>query len=280
MNIDWETVFTIVSPAGNLALNADIGGGRSYKVDPKKSVARRGVRVNTDNVPQGDGEIFHERFATGSELQLTVQLWDGNQNCACDEVLVDMYDDLRGILWSLLRPSEDGGRVVWTPAGKDARMIDAARLLSLSDPEEDAERGCTEITFIIDTPFPYAITQAEDVVAMSDGVSLTLPNDGNVEFYPVFKVYGPSGAWSLENNDTGQIYLYNALRPGAASIGGGDYAEIDMFRGGLIYLNGDGANLKPAVDVEASDILTVAAGGSSYTLNGATADVLMHDAYA
>jgi ribosomal 50S subunit-recycling heat shock protein len=53
-----------------------------------------------------------------------------------------------------------------------------------------------------------------------------------------------------------------------------------MFRGGLIYLNGDSSNLKAGVDVEASDILTVQAGGSSFTIAGASADVLMHDAWA
>lgn len=278
MNIDWACPFYLISPAGTLALNADTGGGRIFRLNPKKCVARRGVRATSDNVPQGDGEIFHERFATGSEMQLTVQLWDGNENCACDDVLVEMYDELRGILWSMLRPPSDGGRVQWTPAGQGARIMDAAQLLSLSDPEEDQDRGCTEITFVIDTPFPYAISLAETVTAMSGPT--VLANAGNATFYPVFKVYGPSGAWSIENTDTGQIYLYLSSRPGAIVIGSGEYGEIDMFRGGLIYLNGNEDNLKAGVDVEASDILTVAAGGSNFTINGATADVLMHDAWA
>lgn len=279
MNIDWTPAFEIQSPSlGSLFLNTDLGGGKMYRLNPRRCVGRREIRAVTDDVPQGDGEIFHERFARGSELQLAIQFWQGTEDCACDDVLVDMYDDLRGHLWSLLRPADDGGRVIWTPAGKPARMIDAARLLQLNDPEEDADTGCTEILCIIDTPFPYAMTHAENVVSLTG--SMTLPNAGNVEFYPVFKVNGPSGAWSIENNDTGQLYLYDGSRPGASAIGGGDYGEIDMFRGGLIYLNGDGANLKAGVDVEASDILTVAAGGSSYTINGATADVLMHDAFA
>lgn len=157
-------------------------------------------------------------------------------------------------------------------------MIDAARLLRLDDPDEDAESGCTEITVTIDTPFPYAIALFQNVIPMSG--STTLPNDGNVAFFPVFKVYGSTGAWSIQNNDTGELYLYDSSRPGASAIGSGDYAEIDMFRGGLIYLNGDGANLKAGVDVEASDILTVAAGGSSYSIFGASADALLNDAFA
>jgi hypothetical protein len=278
VNIDWSAPFTIVSPTyGNFAINTPLGDGRIFRLNPKKCVGRRSIRATNDMVPQGDGEIFHPRFATGSEMQLTIQLWEGDKRCACDDVLVDMYDDLRGVLWSLLRPDNDGGRVVWTPSGKAARMIDAARLLSLSDPEEDAELGCTEITCVIDTPFPYAITEAENLVNFA--ASTTLPNAGNVEFYPVFKVYGPATSWAIENNDTGEIYLYDSSRPGASTIGSGDYAEIDMFRGGLIYLNGDEDNLKAGVDVEASDILTVAAGGSSYTVT-ATVDALLHDAYA
>jgi hypothetical protein len=189
-----------------------------------------------------------------------------------------MRDDLYGVLWSLLRPPDDGGRITWDSWCGSDRMLDAVRLLSIADPEEDAEEGATEITFVLDSPFPYAISAAETVVGLSG--SATLPNNGNVEFYPVFKVNGPSGAWSIENNATGELYLYDGSRPGAQAIPGGSYAEIDMFRGGLIYLNGDQNNLKPGVDVEASDILTVAAGGTSYTINGASATVLMHDAWA
>lgn len=277
MNIDWACPFTIESDYGDLDLNQTDAQGRKFRINPKKSVARRGVRANNDNVPQDDGEIFHRRFATGSEMELVIQLWLGDNECACDDHLVEMYDQIRGVAWGLLNPVDDGGRVRWTPSGQSERMMIAARLAALSDPEED-EKGCTEIRLTIDTPFPYAISAAENVVAMSGTV--TLPNAGNAVFYPVFKVDGATGAWAITDNETGKIYLYDASRPGGQAIGGGDYAEIDMFRGGLIYLNGDQDNLKPNIDVEASDVLTVQPGGSSYTITGATGVALMHDAWA
>lgn len=276
MNIVWDGEFELISPTlGTLLLNHEYPDGRIYRLNPKRCVGRRGVRANNDNVPQGDGEIFHTRFATGSEMQLAIQLWDG-QEIACDEMLVTMYDELRGWLWSLLRPPDDGGRIVWTPDGKAARLLDALRLREIQDPEEDQETQATEILVLLDSPFPYAISLTETVTS----ADATLTNAGNVDFYPVFKVYGPTGAWSIQNNSTGEIYLYDSSRPGGQAIGGGEYAEIDMFRGGLIYLNGDQDNLKPNVDVEASDILTIAPGGVSYSVFGATADVLMHDAWA
>lgn len=292
---EWEIPFTVETPYGaavgaDLLFNVDLGtvlgsewAGRQFALNGPSCFSRRSVRANTDPVPQGDGDIFHERFATGYEMVFAIQLWsrfpsEGDEGqAACDAALCEMRDFLFGHLWSLLRPPEDGGRVIWDPSCGENRMMDAVRLLALQDPEI-TEQGATEYTCTLDSPFPYAMTHAEDVVALTG--TMTLPNDGNVEFYPVFKVNGPSGAWSIEDNSTGKLYLYDGSRPGASAIGGGDYGEIDMFRGGLIYLNGDGANLKAGVDVEASDILTVAAGGSSYTINGATADVLMHDAFA
>lgn len=276
MNIDWACPFELISPTmGTLPINTPDGEGRIFRLNHKGSVGRRNVRATTDPVPGGDGEIFFDRYATGSEMQLAIQLWDGGE-IACDDVLVDMYDDLRGFLWSLLRPEDDGGRLVWTPSGKSARLLDAIRLLSLSDPEEESETGAMEITCVLDSPFPYAISLTENVVALAGTVNL--PNNGNVDFMPVFKVNGATTDFSISGN--GLTYIYDSTRPGASAIGGGDYAEIDMFRGGLIYLNGDGANLKAGVDIELSDILVVPAGGANFTIIGATADVLMHDAFA
>ena len=158
-------------------------------------------------------------------------------------------------------------------------MLNAIRILEIADPEI-AQTGVVEFDFTVDSPFPYCISEAESVVTIPDGGSATLPNNGNVEFYPVLQVQGATGAFSIENNDTGDLYLYDGSRPGAASIGGGSYGEIDMFRGGIIYLNGDGANLKAGIDVEASSIIFIAPGGSDISVNGADVDFLLHDAFA
>lgn len=277
--VEWDIPFDIQTPMGTLFLNQDIGGGRQFMVNPENSVARRGLRVVTDPIPQGDGEVFHDRYANGYEMQFAVQLWDANEEIACDETLVDMRDELYGHLWSLLRPVIDGGAVLWVPSGHAQRRLSSVRLLSLADPDV-GETGATEITFILDSPFPYAISADETTFLLT--ATDVLPNDGNVDFYPVVLVAGPTGGFTITNNDNGDKYVYDGSRPGAQNIASGEYAEIDMFRGGLIYLNGDEDNLKPGVDPEESSILIVASGGNSYTITGASAgaDFLLHDAFA
>ena len=275
--IQWDMPIQIVTPFGILRLNEDLGNGRKYLVDKDGSVARRGIRAVTDMIPQGDGEIFHDRFSTGFEIQFNVQLWE-NEEPACDAGLLQMYDDLRGHLWSLLRPKDDGGRVVWDPPGAPApRLLDAVRLQRLDDPEFTDE-GATQIKFVLDSPFPYAIGAAQTVENVT--AAETLPNIGNVPFYPVIKVNGPVTVFTITNHDQGKAYRYDGARPGAQAIGGGNYAEIDMFRGGIIYLNGAGANLKAGIDVEVSDILTIDPGGDQFSVSGTNADFLLNPAYA
>jgi Phage tail protein len=284
MNIDWACPFSLVTPIGTLPINVAQGDGTIYRLNPKNCVGRRSIRATTDNIPQGDGEIFHERYATGSEMQLAIQLWDGG-TIACDEVLVDMYDDLRGFLWSLLRPEEDGGRLIWTPAGKDARMLDAARLLSLNDPAEDAETGATEITCVIDSPFPYAIAFTQDTTNIPNTSTVNVPNDGNVEFWPVIKVYASGsslGAFTLEG-DTGLKIEWDAFY-GGVNIGDGEYAEIDTFKG-TIFLNGNEDDLSGSLVATTSDFFPIPPfGGMGVNAIGSGgfdhAEFLTNDAWA
>ncbi len=272
MNIEWDIPMQVVTPLGTLQLNQEPSVGPRYLLNPKRSFARRGIRAASDFIPQGDGEIFHDRYAEGSEMQLAIQLWDGEE-VACDDVLVDMYDDLRGYLWSLLRPADDGGRIIWTPSGNPARLLDAVRLLSLADPEEDEDTGATQIIAVLDSPFPYAISSFEGAVTFAG--TMTLANDGNVPFLPVLQVLGATSSFTITDNETGDEYVYSGT-----SIPGGQYAEIDFFRGGIIYLNGNQTNLKGSVDVEVSKILEIQPGGSSWSISGASAIVLTHDAWA
>lgn len=270
--IEWNIPMSLITPFGTLALNTPDSEGRIYRLNGKNSASRRSIRAASDPIAGGDGEVFHERYANGYEMQLAIQLWEAADRIACDAVLCEMRDELYGHLWSLLRPADDGGRIQWTPSCGDQRILDAVRLLELRDPEEGDE-GQAEITTILDSPFPYAISLVESVVALSG--TMTLPNDGNVDFYPVFKVNGATSAFTITNNDTDLEYVYSGT-----AIGGGSYGEIDMFRGGIIYLNGSGANLKSGIDVLNSDVLYIEPGGNSFTITGATADVLTHDAWA
>lgn len=259
---------SIVGPYGTLLINQDLGDGTIYRLNPKKCVGRRGIRVTTDPIPQGDGEIFHDRFATGSEVQLCFQLWNGEE-IACDDPLVEMYDDLRGQLWSLLRPRTGGGRVIWTPSGQSARMLDNARLKELNDPEEDQDTGATEVTAVIDSPFPYAISLAQDLVTISG--SGTITNNGNVEFWPVIKLYSDGGV--ITNNELGL-----SLTIEAGCLGGGTYIELDTFRN-TAYVDGDQANAKPCLAVLVSDFFPILPGANEITASQ-PCDFLMNDAYA
>lgn len=279
--VEWDIPFEITTPFGQLLLNQDIGDGRQFRLNAKNCTSRRGIRAASDPIAGGDGEVFHERYANGYEMVFAAQLWEsfpsesgGEGTVACDVALCEMRDELYGHLWSLLRPADDGGRVAWTPSCEGgARILDAVRLRALQDPQDGDRPGVIEITFTLDSPFPYGISLTETVVALSGTVNL--PNDGNVDFYPVFKVNGATSAFTITNDDTGLSYVYSGT-----AIGAGDYAEIDMFRRGIIYLNGDGANLKSGIDVENSDVLYIEPGGNDFTITGASADVLTHAAYA
>jgi hypothetical protein len=280
VNIDWSAPFSIVSPAGTFLLN-QVVGGREFKLNPKRCVGRRGIRAAKDNIPQADGDIFHERYAEGSELQLAIQLWANNE-AACDDDLVDMYDELRGILWSLLRPVDDGGRVIWTPAGKDARMIDAARLLVLNDPDEDAETGATELVTVIDTPFPYAISLAQTTVVLNG--TGNVQNDGNVEFWPVIRVNaggGGCGAFTIEHED-GLLIEFDSSYSGVP-ISAGGYGEIDTHKG-TMFLNGDEDDLSAGLVALTSDFFPILPGANSISAIGAAgfnnATFLVNDAFA
>jgi hypothetical protein len=286
--LQWDQVMEIISPAGSIFLNQDIGDGKKLLVNHRKSVGRRLVRAARDHIPQGDGEIFHDRYATGYEMQVCVRFMQGDDP-ACDEALCEMRDELYGILWSLLRPTGDGGRLAWASyCAPSRRMLDAARLLSISDPEEDAEEGATEVTFVLDSPFPYAITEAQDVTTFSG--TQTVPNDGNVEFWPVIKVHASGtdcGAFTLESDipdEFGNNLLieFDSSYSGVA-ISAGSYGEIDTFRG-TMFEDGNGADLSGGLVAISSDFFPIKSGGTSVSAIGAggfsSAEFLTNDAWA
>lgn len=267
--LQWDLPMEILSPFGSIMLNTDLGDGRKLLVNHRKSVARRGVRVVRDDLPNADGYIMHDRFSQGYEMQVCVRFMEG-EDPACDEALCEMRDELYGVLWSLLRPEDDGGRILWQSYCEPSRrMLDAARLFSISDPEEDAEEGATEVTFVLDSPFPYAISEAQDLVAVN-GVG-TVTNGGNVDFWPVMKLYTDGG--SIVNNTTGkEINFFSGC------LGGGSYIEIDSFRN-VAYVDGDQANAKPCIDALTTDFFSLVPGDNQILTTGLT-EFLVNDAFA
>lgn len=293
--LEWGVAFDVQSPYSTLPINQDLGptfggdwSGRQFRLVPAKCRANRGIRAEVDPIPQGDGQINHERYSEGYWMQLGLALWQsypadgGDGSIACDEALCEMGDLLGGVFWSLLRPPSDGGRVFWTPScGGDRRLLDAVVLSSFSDPEEGDE-GVTIITVVVDSPFPYAINFTQDTTVVTG--TETIPNDGNVEFWPVIKVFAGGSdltAFTIEA-DTGLLISWDAAFSGFA-IPAGDYVEIDTFRG-TMHLNGDEDDMTAGLVPTTSDFFPIAPGGTEVQAIGAAgfdnATFLTNDAWA
>lgn len=260
----WNQPSSLVSPQGTIVFNAE-SGGYFYVLDATACDAGAGVRVTKDNVPQGDGSILHRRFFEGYEVRLTVQYYETADQIACDEVAVDMHDNLMKILRPL---TKEDGRFYFTPPGQNQRMFDSIRLLERAQvaPQEST---LIVVRFGLDTPFPYAINAAETTTDFSgSNTTQILTNTGTAPFYPVWKVYGSTYYWTITNNTTGLQIVYNADLPGGQEIpGAGDYAEIDSFRN-TIYLNGDEDNLKPGIDIEETDFFPLEVGANEIIITG------------
>lgn len=278
--IEWEAAARIESPFGTLQLN-DPDNGTFYALDPQRCSASRNLRVTSDPVPQGDGEILHARFSEGIEFTITAWLMIDPHTPACDAAATngtaiarEMSEELGKHLGGILNGA---GRYFWQPSDYgDERMMDEARWLSPLETTLNGE-GIYEVTFGIDSPFPYLLDKTQTTVNIAG--SSTLTNSGNVEFWPVIKLNGPASVVSITNDDTGFSIEYkgNDL-PGGQDIGGGDYGEIDTFRN-TMYLNGDDDNLKAGIDVLNTDFWPLPPGTTNVTVTGASADFLLNNAW-
>lgn len=271
----WEVPFTLQSPTlGDLDLNVVDGNGRAYYLVPDACQDQIAVRATRTPIPAADGTIPNRRFLDSYITRLAIQLW-ANDAPACDQDLTDMTDDLMGWLWSMLN---DEGRLRWTPytGYGDERMYDEVRWLDDAEWSLD-EAGFSRITFSLDTPFPYAIDATQQTIPVtSAGANLT--NTGNTKHWPVIKVYGPVGAGStfvIENTTTGEQLEYDTNLPGAPTLAGGDYMEIDTFRN-TAYKNGSGANMKPGIYVPDSDFWGLEPGVNALDSDGPSFDVLFN----
>lgn len=273
---DWTVQFDLTNPySGTLSLNQETPTGY-YQLDQEGCSLDFDVRSTKDNVPQANGSKLHHRFLTGAEMPLTVQLWETDDQVACDELLASMLDRLIGSVRSLLNSGDNEGRIAWPVAGNNQRMLDDVRMLVYP---KFVMRGATPIvTFTLDSEYPYAQDLNQTLTTILDGATDTLSNTGSADYQPVFKVYGPTSAFTLTNLTTGIDFTYDAGLPGAVAIGGGNYAEIDTTRD-TIFLNGSGANLKAGVDELASDYWALIVGDNDVTITGADVDVLWAPAW-
>lgn len=286
-NLEWGIPISLTSPRGTIDFNTPTGpysptqrdlyfldrdGGCKMTTGP--------VRVTSDNIPQGDGEIFHRRFLPGTYVDLKVTLCQAGggdaKEPACGEDLVRMMDSLALVLGVMKDPSL-AGRLTWSPTGYGDRLL--TDCLWLTEFDQQGQEGTFQIvTFAIDSPFPYGIDSFQTVTPLSDGVPVTITNGGNTDFSPVVQVYGPTSAFVLHNNTTGELISYDAAFPGASAIPGGHYAEFDFFRN-TVFEDGDGADLSAGIDQTDSDYWTMPPGDSEFELDGADGQALTNGAW-
>lgn len=275
-NLEWSIPFTIRSTYGDLDLNDDANALGLFLLVPSECSMGRQIRATVDDVPQGDGSIPHSRFWTGYQAELTISLWESRAQPACDAQAREMAEEL---MLHLNLLANDTGRLLWTPSDySDDRMMDEMRTLEL-DRWQLGEAGVLSIRFVLDSPFPYVIDATQLTESLADNVQETITNSGNVPFFPVVKVDGPTSSFVLSNDTTGEELIYDSTLPGGVAIAGGDYVEFDFFRN-TAYLNGAGSNRKASIDVESSDFWTLAPGANLVTLDGATGDVLYNPSWA
>ncbi len=272
--IEWDQSGYLNTPIGNLLINQPITDLGSFMAVPSKCKVQRSLRVTSDPIPQGDGEILHRRFSDGIELQIVLELWkvvDPDPSLgepACGEDLRLMLEHLGLYLQAILNGR---GRWFWLPSGYgDYRMLDECRWLIDVTRELDSRR--TTVTFTIDSPFPCFIDATEQFgsdTTIASGDTVVLTNDGNHETYPVIEVYGTTSAWSVVNASlVDQNGNPLALIYAGTTITTPDFAEVDVFRN-TIFLNGNQSDLAAGIDAEESDYFFLRPGDNEITAVGA-----------
>ena len=285
VTLEWDIPFSIISPEGTLVLNdVEPTSGGMFLLDRQKcSTGPVPLRITEDGVPQGDGSILHAQFKSGYVMKFAIELWKDTAHAACGTDLCKMTDFLNLVVAALLNPTlgelEAGNcRIVWTPSGVGSasgdRMLDRVQVLEWPAQEID-DSPIPTVNLAFHSPYPYAPSVAEDVIALG----ATVHNDGTTDYWPVFKIDGAFTTFTLTNTTTGFQIIYDSSRPSGLAVGGGDYAEIVTFHN-TIYLNGNSSNLKAGIDIENSDFFPLVPGPNVLTLTGAGGSVKTHDAWA
>ncbi len=279
---DWSQLDNIQTPSGNLTLNASTGA--RFLCLNESCSGGADLRFTFTNIPQSDGQLNNPQYLTGYGMQLALALWADNEP-ACGGDAQDMLDDL-GLVIDALRNPTSTTRIVWTPEGMAARMINdinlAQRPVVRVVPHGDTESIVT-VTFAVVSEFPYEMSESERTPASivgGTGLGTTFTNNGNTCFWPVFKVDGPTNYFELHNLTTGESLYYDGSQAGAPMIGTSEYVEIDMFRG-TVVINGDQDDSAIAgIVFTTSAFWCLAPGDNDLALVGAdSATILWNDAW-
>lgn len=286
MPVEWDRPFTLRSPEGELEFNVPTtspytsNANYLFLLDHARCRSGPGaLRTTVDNLAQRDGSSIHPSFKPGYGMTLVCGLWVTNdaESDLADGRAPACYTDRR-VMWdtfalhaqALLNPSlsdeVSNARIFWSPSGAEDRMLHKIRTMGW--PSAADEDILTVVTYEILSPYPYEMDHAESPggtvpATIEEGFPITVTNTGSTDAYPVFKIFGPvspEGAFAqIENATTGKSIYYDTALPGAHTISGGDYVEIDCFRD-TAYLNGSGALRKSGIDATLSDFFTLVPG--------------------
>jgi hypothetical protein len=289
-NIEWDRAQTLITPYADVPLNqVTPTGNRVFLVQDDYKIVPS-LRVSQDNRAQADGSVLHPRFKTGLVATFSVEYVTGVEinddtgtlevEAACGTDLREMHEFLTGALNSIRTLTPNDQRLKWSPSGASDRILDFVQALAWTEPT--VVEGITRVALAVESPFPYAVDLFQNDDTILDGATATLTNDGTADSFPVMKVQGPTSAFTITNHTTGLAVVWDSSRPGVSAIGGGDYAEIDFFRG-TIFLNGSSSDLIAGFDPTATDIfpLVYTGGGvNSIGIVGADVEILWNRAWS
>src|SRR5262249_52653962 len=145
--------------------------------------------------------------------------------------------------------------------------------------EKDSESPQVDVTFAFLSPLPY-VTDFMDYPTTPDattdwsGGSQIIPNNGNTDYYPVLRVFGPADGFEFTNysveDEAGNplTTVYDYTLPGGFAIPSGFYVEMDCFTSITKMHNPGGGtdNAKPCIDVKQTDYWYLAPGNNDIFL--------------
>lgn len=291
MIYNFDVPFTLVTPYSATPLKINEVDGMGFPVWPRYGFvvadcnASWQSRVYRNDVPAADGSILGKGFATGVELNLAIEPWEGQEQPACGALRTEMMDRLRGHLYALLKDTAGASRLSFdvpddtiAVTALDIRMVDDIQLGPIQPPKVvDGVRIRQDFT--LDSPFPYVMRENQQVVPVN-ATTAPIVMVGTAWFMPVIKIYGAFTTALVTHNGLGVSIGYDGTRIGAPAIGAGEYLEIDTFRN--VATKVAGAVLTDAmagITLTQSDFFPLLPGSNSITTTRST-DFLVNQAWA
>jgi hypothetical protein len=293
---------TIETPAGNLVFNVYDAGGY-FRLSDRSGGDAAALRNVIDNNPQRDGAAISDSFegAVTEVFEGHIVFPDGNLTRR-----QEMEDELKTKLRSLTR---DDGTVKWTPSGQAGRQRVGRRFDGPLIPKEAGILPRFHFSMVYGDPNVYSQTLQSPSSPIYSTVSqmmgpeffmffteaagstLSVTNGGDVDTYPIIRVFGPATGPVITNLTTGKQVALTAP-VGFDTLGlpipGGVYADIDMWNQSVLISVFDGTWTKDHyLDVASSEFFALVPGTNILHMTASVSvgpstqfQVLFRDAYA